>query len=139
MTLRSEAAPPAHASELPAVCALIRGGARLVTLTGLGHAGKSRLARATSRALAQEGLSWSLCDASSLSGVSELREALAAAAGASSRAPHLLVLDDLERLGGLDDDRRAHALVTCLTAAPALRLHRRVVQLTPGWWIGHER
>jgi len=65
--------------DLAKLDALLAGGARLVTLTGLGGVGKTRLAIAVARRIAERGLATAYCDVAAVEGVTELTLALAQA------------------------------------------------------------
>lgn len=106
-------------SDIRTIATLLEQGARLVTLTGLGGVGKTRLAIATAQRLVADGLACAYCDVAGAEGVPDLALALAEALGvelppeeaaatwmttlaamlqARRSPPLLLVIDNFERL-----------------------------------------
>ncbi|MFO0747967.1 MAG: hypothetical protein U1F43_20245 [Myxococcota bacterium] len=122
--------------DIAAVLASLDRGARLVTLTGIGGIGKTRLALAVGARLAERGGRVAHCDVVSIHSLPELAVAIADAleleiAGLErgrpldaltrvmgAAPPTTLVVDNFEHLVGAGAD----ALVACLAAAPGLRL-----------------
>ena len=122
-------------SELAALLDRLHQGARLITLTGLGGMGKTRLA--VEVCLALEGRRSAYCHAARAEGLEGLASAIAAALEVTpsadllrvdpfhalalvtrAEAPHVVVLDDFEHLA----DRSAAAIERWLFLSPATTL-----------------
>jgi predicted ATPase len=134
--------PPTSLIGRDALVALVQGhlraGARLVSLTGLGGVGKSRVALEVARGLDDGARAVAYCDAVGAQSLAELSMAMSAALGLTvvdsdraaphlavaaalsraSQGPVLLVLDNFEQLAAVATD----ALVELLGRAPGLQL-----------------
>lgn len=127
--------------DLDRIDALLADGARLITVTGLGGVGKTRLAIAAGHRVAARGLATAYCDAGAVDGVTEfalalaqalalelgtgprsqrVMSALASALAARPAAPTVIVIDNFEELVRLPDESAVLGLCHCLERTPWL-------------------